>query len=83
VAELVPVLLVGLLVQIPFALVAVALAEKILWLVERLVWALRDALISGRPVELGTLAWAPARNATALRLPGLSRPRAPPLAGPS
>jgi hypothetical protein len=54
VAELVPVLLVGLLIQIPFALVAVALAVKILWLVERLAWALRDAPIVGPP-EAGSL----------------------------
>lgn len=82
-AELLPVLLVGLLVQIPLALVAIALAVKILWLVERLAWALRDAVIVGRPVELGALALAPARNATALQLAGLSRPRAPPLSRPS
>jgi hypothetical protein len=80
-AELLPVLLVGLLVQIPFALVAVALAVRILRLVERLAWALRDGAIVGRPVEPGALAWAPARAAKAHRLPGLSRPRAPPLAG--
>jgi hypothetical protein len=80
-AELLPVLLVGLPVQIPFALVAVALAVRILWLVARLAWALRDGVIVGRPVELGALARRPARAATAHRLTGLSRPRAPPLAG--
>jgi hypothetical protein len=36
VASLLPVALVGLLVQIPFALVAVGLARRLLWLAERL-----------------------------------------------
>ena len=79
-AELVPVLLVGLLVQLPFALVAVRLAGKLLWLVERVAWALRDTVIGGRPVELGAPAWAPASGARALRLAGsssLARPSAP------
>ena len=77
-SQLVPVLLVGLLVQIPFALVAVGLAGTILWLVERLAWALRDALIVGRPVELGAPAWAPLAGLTPLHLAGSGRSRAPP-----
>jgi hypothetical protein len=78
-AELVPVLLVGLLVQLPFALVAIGLAGKLLWLVERLAWAaLRNTVIVGRPVELGAPAWAPAAGARALSLAGSCRSRAPP-----
>ena len=77
-AELVPVLLVGLLVQLPFALAAVAIADRILWLVERLAWTLRDNVIVGRPVELGAPAWAPASGARTLRPAGSARSRAPP-----
>jgi hypothetical protein len=77
-AQLVPVLLVGLLVQIPFALVAVGLAGKILWLVERLAWALRDAVIVGRPFELTAPTRASVADRRALQLAGSARSRAPP-----
>ena len=61
-----------------FELVAVGLTGRILWLVERLVWALRDATIVARPVELDALAWAPVAGVTARHLAGSSRSRAPP-----
>jgi hypothetical protein len=82
-SQLVPMLLVGLFVQIPFALVAVGLAGKILWLAVRIVWALRDALIVGRPDELGAPAWAPVAGVPALHLRGSDRSRAPPRRLPS
>jgi hypothetical protein len=40
VSELAPLVLVGLLIQIPFALVAVGLARQVLWLAESLALAL-------------------------------------------
>ena len=40
VSELAPLVLVGLLIQIPFALVAVAFARRVLWLAEALARAL-------------------------------------------
>jgi hypothetical protein len=77
-AELVPVVLVGLLVQLPFALVAVRLAGRLLWLAERVAWVLRDPPIAQRPLELGAPAWAPAPGAKAVRFAGAVRSRAPP-----
>ncbi|MGH3010252.1 MAG: hypothetical protein ACRDMY_00170 [Gaiellaceae bacterium] len=75
--ELVPAFLVGLLVQLPFALVAVGLGGKLLWLAERLAWALRAAIV-GLPVALFAPASAPAAGPSALRLAGSCRSRAPP-----
>ena len=59
-ASLAPIALVGLLVQIPFALVAVGFARHVLWLVER----------------LARLEVAPARTAVWAAIPGYPRPRA-------
>ena len=78
-AELVPVFLIGLLVQIPFALIAVGLAGKILWLVERLAWAFVPTDTVGRPAAATGLAWSRAAEGQGLLLAGSQRPRAPPL----
>jgi len=78
-AELVPVFLIGLLVQIPFALVAVGLAGRILWLVEQLAWPLPQVDSLGRPAGTASLAWAQVGSGRALLLPGSRRSRAPPL----
>lgn len=78
-SELVPVFLIGLLVQIPFALVAVGLAGRILWLAERLAWPLHEAIRLGRPAGATSLAWADTANARALLIPGATRSRGPPL----
>jgi hypothetical protein len=59
-ASLAPIALVGLLVQIPFALVAVGFARHVLWLAER----------------LARLEVAPARTAALAAIPGYPRPRA-------
>jgi hypothetical protein len=48
---LVPVALVGLLIQIPFALVAVGLARRILWLAESLARALAGPRTASNVVE--------------------------------
>jgi hypothetical protein len=50
-AGLIPVALVGLLIQIPFALVAVGLARRILWLAEVLVRALAGPRTTSRVAE--------------------------------
>jgi hypothetical protein len=78
-AQLVPVFLIGLLVQIPFALVAVGLAGRILWLVEQLAFALRGAGGNGRPEATTSLAWADTGATPGLLLAGARRSRAPPL----
>jgi hypothetical protein len=78
-AQLVPVFLIGLLVQIPFALVAVGLAGRILWLVEQLAFTLREAGSAARPEATTSLAWADTEAARGLLLVGGRRSRAPPL----
>jgi hypothetical protein len=79
VAELVPVFLIGLLVQIPFALVAVGLGSRILWLAERLAWALAEGGRTGRP-ERASFARARSAQPPVLLLAGPGRSRAPPFA---
>ena len=78
-AELVPVFLIGLLVQIPFALVAVGLAGRILWLVEQLAFTLRKAEGEARPEATTSLAWADTGLGRTLYLARAGRSRAPPL----
>lgn len=77
--QLVPVFLIGLLIQIPFALVAVGLAGSVLWLVEQLAFMLREPTRFGPPVAPANLAWAadPGDGRTLLRA-GAGRSRAPP-----
>jgi hypothetical protein len=77
--ELVPVFLIGLLVQIPFALVAVGLAGRILWLAERLAWPLPEGSRLSRPAEATSLAWADTAEARAFLFPSATRSRGPPL----
>jgi hypothetical protein len=77
-AELVPVFLIGLLIQIPFALVAVGLAGTILWLVEQLAWPFCRTTSVGRPAGPSSLAWARIDPGRTLLLPGARRSRAPP-----
>lgn len=77
-SELVPVFLIGLLVQIPFALVAVGLAGRILWIVEQLTWPAPQGARLSRPAGAASLAWADTPNAPALLLPGATRSRGPP-----
>jgi len=77
--ELVPVFLIGLLIQIPFALVAVGLAGRILWLVEQLAFTLREVGGDARPEATTSLAWADTEAACGLLLVGGRRSRAPPL----
>jgi hypothetical protein len=60
VTSLVPVALVGLLIQIPFALVAVGLARRVLWLAESLARAIAR----------------PAQHRSPAAAPGYPRPRA-------
>jgi hypothetical protein len=79
VAELVPVFLIGLLVQIPFALIAVGLASRILWLAERLALALADGDTTGRAEPAG-FARPRSAQAPAFPLAGAGRSRAPPFA---
>ena len=78
-SELVPVFLIGLLVQIPFALVAVGLAGRILWLAERLAWPLHEGIGLGRPAGATSLASAERADVRPLLLAGSTRSRAPPL----
>ncbi|HXV35238.1 MAG TPA: hypothetical protein VD769_14625 [Gaiellaceae bacterium] len=79
-AELVPVVLLGLLVQIPLALSAAGLGGAILLLAERLAWAIRS---SAPPIGCADGSAGP-RPRRADRLPGLLLPgsahsRAPPV----
>ena len=78
--ELVPVVLIGLLVQIPFALVAVGLATRLLWLAEGLAWALCGPLEASANRTPGMPAWVWNTRAPALLIAGSSRSRAPPAA---
>lgn len=78
VVELVPVVLVGLLVQIPFALTAVGLGAAILLLAERLAWLLASSLRTEPSGRLGAFRPAPADGLPGLLLSGSDRSRAPP-----
>lgn len=77
--ELVPVFLIGLLIQVPFALVAVGLAGTILWLVEQLAWRLRRTGTLARPPAAAGLAWARSEDRRGLLLTASWRSRAPPV----
>jgi hypothetical protein len=78
-AALVPVFLIGLLVQVPFALVVVGLVGGVLWLVERLAYVLRESVEIGPRAAAPSLAWAAdTADAAALLLVGAGRSRAPP-----
>jgi hypothetical protein len=79
VASLLPVALVGLLVQIPFALVAVGLARHLLWLAERLA---RVEITPARPVVPAPVAIFPRPHGSripAFRLDLAHTERGPPL----
>jgi hypothetical protein len=78
VAELIPVALIGLLVQIPFALVAVGLASRFLWLAEALACALCAPGGAARARTPGMFAWVWDTRVPALLIAGSSRSRAPP-----
>lgn len=80
VAELLPVVAIGLLLQLPVALVAVGLASGILWLVEGLAWALFAPRRPARRREAGRVAWVWAAGVPALRLARTTHSRAPPAA---
>ncbi len=74
-----PVALVGLLVQTPFALVVVGLARHIIWLAERVARAL--AVPGGARARARTSSYPPPRavNASAFRLDFAYAERGPPL----
>lgn len=76
--ELVPVILVGLLVQIPFALSAVGLGAGLLLLAERLAWLLASTRGTDRPARTAGLRPARAHSFPGLLLAGSDRSRAPP-----
>jgi hypothetical protein len=78
VVELVPVVLVGLLVQIPFALTAVGLGGAILLLAERLAWLLASSPRMEPSGRSGGFRPAPADALPGLLLTGSDRSRAPP-----
>jgi hypothetical protein len=78
--ELVPVVLIGLLVQIPFALVAVGLASRLLWLAEGLAWTLCGPRRTAANRTPGMYSWVWNTHAPALLIAGSSRSRAPPAA---
>ena len=78
-AELVPVFLIGLLIQVPFALVAVGLAGTILWLVEQLAWRVQKAAVLARPPAAPGPACSRSIDGHGLLPTGSWRSRAPPL----
>ena len=78
-AELVPVFLIGLLIQVPLALVAVGLAGTILWLVEQLAWRVQKAAVLARPPAAPGPAWSRSIDGHGLLPTGSWRSRAPPL----
>ena len=75
---LVPVALVGLLIQIPFALVAVGLARRILWLAEGLARALAGPRTASRAREPEARLRARSRGTLAFRLDLSASERGPP-----
>jgi hypothetical protein len=75
---LVPVALVGLLVQIPFALVAVGLARRILWLAEGLARALAGPRSATSVAEPETRLRPTSRNTRAFSLDLSASERGPP-----
>jgi hypothetical protein len=79
VSELAPVVLVGLLVQIPFGLVAVGLARRVLWLAESLARALAGPAGAQLPRSLPAYASPHGRRTPAFRLDLAHSQRGPPL----
>jgi hypothetical protein len=75
---LVPVALVGLLIQIPFALVAVGLARRILWLAEGLARALAGPHTASSVAEPEARPRAESRNSRAFSLDLSASERGPP-----
>lgn len=75
---LVPVALVGLLIQIPFALVAVGLARRILWLAEGLAWALAGHSTAASVAEPEGRPRPRSRNTRAFSLDLSASERGPP-----
>lgn len=74
-----PIALVGLLIQIPFALVAVALARHMLWLAERLALALARPLRPRSPAVVAGYERPGAILTPAFRPDRAHRERGPPL----
>jgi hypothetical protein len=81
--ELVPVVVIGLLVQLPFAVTAVGLGSTLLLLAERLAGLLGAAVGAGRPVGLAAALALRADRIPAPVLAGVERSRAPPRANAS
>jgi hypothetical protein len=75
---LAPVALVGLFIQIPFALVAVGLARRILWLAEGLARALAGPHTAARVAESDARLRAENRNTRAFTLDLSASERGPP-----
>jgi len=75
---LIPVALVGLLIQVPFALVAVGLARRILWLAEGLARALAGPKTASSVVEPGPRLRAQSSATPAFRLDHSASERGPP-----
>ena len=73
-------LLLGLVIQLPFALVAVAIGGTILVLAERLATTLGRPLMDGVQAALASFSALPARSPRAWLALRANRPRAPPVA---
>ena len=78
IGALVPVALVGLLIQIPFALVAVGLARRILWLAESLARALAELHTASSVAELESRPRLRSRHIRAFTLDLSASERGPP-----
>ena len=78
-AALAEVFLIGLLVQVPIALVAAGLPGGIVWIAVRLASTFSGSQIPGRADGFTGLAWAQADGGRSLQVAGSRRPRAPPL----
>jgi hypothetical protein len=74
-----PIALVGLLIQIPFALVAVGLARHMLWLAERLAQALAQPMRPRFAVAVPSYEWPRSFSAPTFRLDRAHPERGPPL----
>jgi hypothetical protein len=77
-APLAPVALVGLLIQIPFALLAVGLARRILWLAEGLAWAMAGPRSATSVAEPEARLRPRSRNTRAFSLDLSASERGPP-----
>jgi hypothetical protein len=75
---LAPVALVGLLIQVPFALVAVGLARRILWLAEGLARALAGPRTAAHVAKQAARLRAESRNTRAFSLDLSASERGPP-----